>query len=74
MPGKIEKAYFIAVEALWSWCNPVYVRERSDNVFLTSEWYYEARAGLFKCQGKSRKHFLPLLRPCEAGASLFMSG
>ena len=35
---------------------------------------YEARVGLFKCQGRSRKQFLPLWRSCEAHVSLFMCG
>ena len=34
----------------------------------------EARVGLFKCQGGSRKQFSPLWRPCEVGASLFIGG
>ena len=32
---------------------------------------YEALAGLFKCQRRSRKQFSTLWTPCEVGASLF---
>ena len=32
---------------------------------------YEARLGLFKSQGSSRKQFSQLWRSCEARASLF---
>ena len=35
---------------------------------------FEARVGLFKCQGRSRKQFSPLWRCCEARANLFMFG
>ena len=48
--------------------------ERSDNAVLSPRGCCEARAGLFKCQGRSRKQFSPLRRPCEDGASLFMCG
>ena len=34
---KFEKAVLNAVEALWGWCKPAYVRERPDNAVLTSE-------------------------------------
>ena len=47
------------------------MRERSDNPVLITEGYSEARAGLFKGQGRSRKLFSPLLRSFEASASLF---
>ena len=36
--------------------------------------FCEARAGLFRCQRKSRKQFSPLWRPCVVGASLFICG
>ena len=34
----------------------------------------EARASLLKCQERPRKKFLPLWRPCDGCASLFMYG
>ena len=37
MPKKIDEAVFTAVEALWGWGRPVYVRERRDKVLLSSE-------------------------------------
>ena len=40
--------------------------------FYLPRRYFEARTGLFKCQGRSRKQFSPLLGPFEVSASLFM--
>ena len=42
--------------------------------FYPPRRYSAARAGLFKCQGRSRKQFSQLSRPCEVGASMFMCG
>ena len=52
-----------------------YPRERTGNdVLKPPRRCCEARAGLFNCQRKSTKHFSPLWRPFELGASLFMCG
>ena len=37
VPGKIEKAPFTTVEALWSSCKPVYVRERLAKAVFTAD-------------------------------------
>ena len=49
------------------------MRERSETAVLTAVEEFEARAGLFTCQERSRKQFSPLCRSCEARASLFRS-
>ena len=68
MSEKMEKAVFTAVVALLCRCMPVYLQERHDNDVC------EARAGLFKCQRRSRKLVSPLCWHCEVGVSLFLCG
>ena len=70
--GKIEKAVFTTVEVLWGWWKTIYVKERRGKSFFPS--CCEARVGLFKCQGRSRKQFSLLWKTCEACASQFMWG
>ena len=42
--------------------------------FQPPRWCSEARAGLSKCQRRSRKQFSPLRKTCVARACLFMCG
>ena len=42
--------------------------------FYPPRWCFEARVGLFKCQGRSRKQFLLLWKSSETCASMFMWG
>ena len=70
--GKIEKAVFTTVEVLWGWWKTIYVPERRGKSLFPS--CCEARVGLFKCLGRSRKQFSLLWKSCEACASQFMWG
>ena len=74
MPGKIDKAVFISVESCEARANPFMCWKGLAKPFQPPRRCCEARGGLCKCQRISKKQFSALWRPCDVGASLFMSG
>ena len=71
MAEKIEKAVFTAME---DGASLFICGKDLTTPFLPPRRCFEARVGLFKCQGRSRKQFSPLWKSCEAHVSLFMCG